>query len=145
MPQGVPDTKAHPHGMSSQSDSQQLPDFTCHMADKQGAVHDATEVTPSGVRPPRGLSSTPLPQAAGASEPNVHGSPTSNGLVNPTAQQAACMLHDSEEGPLVFPRPHCPPHKGFVDAHVLPCSSPAEQEGAEEHAGAYMYLKGSLM
>lgn len=137
VPQGLPHGVADMHGPSSQSDSQQLPDFTCHVAEKQGALPDGTEVTPSGVRPPRGLSSTPLALAAGSSETSLQGTLTPHGLVKPAgaAQQAAHIVLDSEEGPLVLPRPHGPPHKGFADAHILPCSSPGDQDPAEDHAG----------
>ena len=63
-PQGLPDAAADLvlYGNASQTDSQQLPDFTCHVAEQQDGLLDGTEVTPSGVRPPRGLSATPLPR-----------------------------------------------------------------------------------
>lgn len=127
------------HGSSSQIDSQQLPDFTCHAAGKHEAIGAGTEVTPSGVRPPRGLTATPKRKAANSFETNTspHGTPTPNGLGKPpaTGHRLAHVIHDSEEAPLVLPRPHGPPHKSFADAHILPCSSPLEEEEAHGHAG----------
>ena len=103
---------------------------------------DATEVTPSGVRPPRGLTATPQRKAGNSSKTctSLHGSPTPNGLVKPPATAGISSklpqaVHDSEEGPLVLPRPHGPPHRRFTEAHILPCSSPPEEEDGHRRAG----------
>ena len=66
----------------------------------------------------------------------LQGTPTPHSLskIAATVQNATHVLPDSEEGPLVLPRPHGPPHKRFADAHILPCSSPAEQDAADGHA-----------
>lgn len=66
----------------------------------------------------------------------LQGTPTPHSLskIAATVLKATHVLPDSEEGPLVLPRPHGPPHKRFADAHILPCSSPAEQDAPDGHA-----------
>lgn len=75
VPHGLPDAAADLalYGNASQTDSQQLPDFTCHVAEQQDGLPDGTEVTPSGVRPPRGLSATPLPRPGSQTTSNKVG------------------------------------------------------------------------
>ncbi|KAL0040637.1 hypothetical protein WJX79_000270 [Trebouxia sp. C0005] len=99
----------------------------CALADLDAAA-EGTEVTPSGLRPPRGPSSTPLIQPA-ASDGSPHASSPISAGRHPTSKphgrstQQELIIADSEE-PLVLHRQHGPAKRAFLDAHALPCSSP---------------------
>ncbi|KAL0028399.1 hypothetical protein WJX77_003852 [Trebouxia sp. C0004] len=89
---------------------------------------EGTEVTPSGLRLPRGPSSTPLPQPATSdASPYVPSSRSAGRAPTPKPQgrstQQELTIADSEE-PLVLHRQHGPAKRAFLDAHALPCSSP---------------------
>ncbi|KAL0056193.1 hypothetical protein WJX82_008598 [Trebouxia sp. C0006] len=89
---------------------------------------EGTEVTPSGLRPPRGPSSTPLPQPASTDAfPHIPTSMSAGRALTLKPQgrstQQEVIIADSEE-PLVLHRQHGPAKRAFLDAHALPCSSP---------------------
>ena len=150
----VPNLALPLHGASRLASSQQLPYFTCEVAGKHHT--EGTEVTPSGIRPPRGLSATPLvdPTSGGSGTTLLKGTPASSptpvGLAKPAT--TACkgpgpnevqMVDDSDEGLMELPRPHGPPSKGFVAAHMFPCSSPAEDNFSREQSAAACDAEGS--